>query len=97
MLLEIYPDEKEGILDKKLASLVNKNKCFEVGTYLELNKFIQIGNLKSNKDNIEKKIISDSCEALIGAIYLDKGFDFVEKMILKNPDQWIWTHDRWKN
>ena len=26
-LLEIYPDEKEGILDKKFASLVNRNKC----------------------------------------------------------------------
>ena len=30
-LIELYPDEKEGILDKKLASLVNKNKCLEVG------------------------------------------------------------------
>ena len=29
-LLEIYPNEKEGVLDKKLASLVNKNKCLEV-------------------------------------------------------------------
>ena len=29
-LLEIYPDEKEGILDKKLSFLVNKNKCLEV-------------------------------------------------------------------
>ena len=27
-LLEIYPEEKEGVLDKKLASLVNKNKCY---------------------------------------------------------------------
>ena len=27
-LLEIFPNEKEGILDKKLASLVNKNMCF---------------------------------------------------------------------
>ena len=29
-LLEIYPEEKEGILDKKFASLVNKKKCLEV-------------------------------------------------------------------
>ena len=33
---------------------------------------------------MKKKIVSDSCEAIIGAIYLDKGFDFVEKFILKN-------------
>ncbi len=82
-LLEIFPNEKEGILDKKLASLVNKNKCFEIGNFLELDKIIKIGNLRLKKQIIEKKIISDSCEALIGAIYLDKGFDFVEKFILK--------------
>ena len=82
-LLEIFPSEEEGILDKKLASLVNKNKCFEIGNFLELDKIIKIGNLRLKKQIIEKKIISDSCEALIGAIYLDKGFDFVEKFILK--------------
>ena len=45
-LLEIFPNEKEGILDKKLASLVNKNKCFEVGQQLKLDKYIK--NPKSN-------------------------------------------------
>ncbi|MDA9956285.1 hypothetical protein N9D06_02485 [Candidatus Pelagibacter sp.] len=29
-LLELYPEEKEGILDKKFASLVNKKKCLEI-------------------------------------------------------------------
>tara|TARA_B100000029_G_scaffold351179_1_gene343631 strand:- start:1673 stop:2350 length:678 start_codon:yes stop_codon:yes gene_type:complete len=83
-LIEIFPNEKEGILDKKLASLVNKNKCYEIGKHLKLDKFVQIGNLKLKKRIIEKKIISDSCEALIGAIYLDKGFDYVEKFILNH-------------
>ena len=45
-LLELYPKEKEGTLDKKLASLVNKNKCYEVGKKLNLEKFILYGNLK---------------------------------------------------
>ncbi len=88
-LLEIFPNEKEGILDKKLASLVNKNKCYEIGKQLKLDKFLKIGNLRQKKHVIEKKIISDSCEALIGAIYLDKGFDFVEKFILKNWEKHI--------
>ena len=35
------------------------------------------------KIKIEDKIISDSCEALIGAIYLDKGFITVENIILR--------------
>ena len=89
-LLETFPDQKEGILDKKLASLVNKNKCYEIGKELQLDTLIKIGNLRLKKNIIEKKIISDSCEALIGAIYLDKGLDFVEKFILKNWDKHIY-------
>ena len=38
---------------------------------------------------MKKKIVSDSCEALIGAIYLDKGFENVEKFILKNWEKHI--------
>ncbi len=81
-LIELYPDEKEGILDKKLASLVNKNKCLEVGKFIGLEKYILLGN-KSINSKIENKIISDSIEALIGAIYYDCGFDASEKFILK--------------
>ena len=80
-LLDLYPNDNEGTLDKKLASLVNKNKCFEVGKTLTLQKFILVGHSKKKFD-IENKIISDCCEALIGAIYLDKGFDIAEKFIL---------------
>ena len=82
-LLEIYPEDKEGILDKKLASLVNKKKCFEIGKSLGLEKFVLAGNSKKKLIKIENKIISDCCEALIGAIYLDQGFDVVENFILK--------------
>ena len=81
-LLEIYPDEKEGILDKKFASLVNKKTCLEIAKKLELNNYILRLNLGNKKTLIEDKVLSDSCEALIGAIYLDKGFQTVEKIIL---------------
>ena len=81
-LIEKYPDQKEGVLDKRLASLVNKNRCVEVAKTIGLEKFILIGN-KSTKSIIENKIIADSIEALIGAIYYDKGFDISEKFILR--------------
>ena len=81
-LLEIYPNEKEGILDKKFASLVNKKTCLEIAKKINLDSFIKTFNPNNKKIKIEDKIISDSCEALIGAIYLDKGFTFVEKIIL---------------
>jgi ribonuclease-3 len=81
-LLEIYPEEKEGILDKKFASLVNKKKCLEIAKKIELEKYILVFNPKSKKIVIEDKIIADCLEALIGAIYLDKGLSFTQKFIL---------------
>ena len=81
-LLEIYPDKKEGILDKKFASLVNKKTCLEIAKQIRLENYIKTFNPKNKRIKIEDKILSDSCEALIGAIYLDKGFNFVEKTIL---------------
>ena len=81
-LLEIYPDEKEGILDKKFASLVNKKTCLEIAKKLELHKYILTINIKKKKKIIEDKVLADGCEALIGCIYLDKGFQIVEKTIL---------------
>jgi len=80
-LIELYPEQKEGSLDKKLASLVNKNQCLEVAKIIGLEKFILVGN-KSAKSKVENKIIADSIEALIGAIYYDKGFEVSEKFIL---------------
>ena len=81
-LLEIYPNEKEGILDKKFASLVNKKTCLEIANKIELYKYILTYNVKNNKNKIEDKVLADSCEALIGFVYLDKGFQATEKMIL---------------
>tara|TARA_X000000950_G_scaffold94388_1_gene119013 strand:- start:860 stop:1528 length:669 start_codon:yes stop_codon:yes gene_type:complete len=81
-LLEIYPDEKEGILDKKYASLVNKKTCLEIAKSVNLQNYISVFNPKNKSVIIEDKVISDSCEALIGAIYLDRGFNFTEKIIL---------------
>ena len=81
-LLEIYPNEKEGILDKKFASLVNKKTCLVIAKKIELQKYILTFNLKNQKNSIEDKVLSDSCEALIGSIYLDKGFQIAERVIL---------------
>ena len=91
-LIELYPDQKEGVLDKRLASLVNKNRCLEVAKNIGLEKFILIGN-KSNKSKIENKILSDCIEALIGAIYYDKGFETSEKFILNMWKSFINSSD----
>ena len=82
-LLEIYPYEKEGILDKKFASLVNKKTCLDIAKKINLQNYILTFNSKSKKNVIEDKVLADSCEALIGSIYLDKGISVVEKIIIK--------------
>jgi len=58
-LLEIYPEEKEGILDKKFASLVNKKKCLEIAKKIELEKYILVFNPKNKKIIIEDKVLAD--------------------------------------
>ena len=81
-LLEIYPNEREGILDKKFASLVNKKTCLEIAKKIDLHKYVLTFNVKNRKNLIEDKVLADCCEALLGSIYLDKGFNVVEKVIL---------------
>ena len=81
-LLELYPNEKVGILDKKFASLVNKEKCLEVGKNLKISKFVIVGNTSKTNLKIENKIISDCCESIIGAIFVDRGYEISKNFIL---------------
>ena len=84
-LLDTFPQDKEGVLDKKFASLVNKKKCLQIANKIGLNRFIQVGNQMNNKENkIQPKILSDCCEALIGGIYLDQGIKTTEAFVLKH-------------
>lgn len=83
-LIELYPGEKVGILDKKFSNLVNKNTCYKVGIKLGINEFVLVGNFKKKLNIVENKIISEICESIIGAIYLDKGLKIVREFILDN-------------
>ena len=81
-LIELYPNEKEGVLDKKFAGLVNKKTCLQIANKLDLYKYLLTFNTKNKKNQVEDRVLADSCEALIGSIYLDKGYNVVEKFIL---------------
>ena len=82
-LLKFFPNDKEGDLDKKLASLVNKKQCAVIAKDINLQEFILIKN-SNNKTNIENKVLSDCLESVIGCIYLDQGLEVAEKFIIKN-------------
>ena len=81
-LLEKYPDEKEGIIDKKYANLVNKKTCLLIAKKINLKKFILLGASHKILERSADKISSDCLEAIVGAIYLDGGLRSAEKFIL---------------
>ena len=68
-LLEKYPDENEGIIDKKFANLVNKKTCLLIAKRINLKKFILLGSTHKKLQRTADKISSDCLEAIVGAIY----------------------------
>ena len=82
-LIDLYPNENEGILDKRFAKLVNRSTCSMMGWSIQMQEYIILGDAKKKVTQKDEKILSDSCEALIGAIYLDQGFDFAQEFVLK--------------
>ncbi len=80
-LLEKFPNEKEGVIDKKFANLVNKKTCSLIAKKINLKKYIQLGASHKKLERSADKISSDCLEALVGAIYLDGGLKSAEKFI----------------
>ena len=85
-LLMKYPNDKEGIIDKKYANLVNKKKCAEIAETINLKKFMFLSSNYKKKDQKYEKISGDCLEALIGAIFIDGTLKIAEKFILKYWD-----------
>ncbi len=81
-LFDLYPNESEGVLDKRFSKLVNKETCSDIAWSIGIQNFIIIGNKKKINKTKDGKILSDSCEALIGFIFIDQGYDITRKFIL---------------
>ncbi len=88
-LLEKYPDEKEGIIDKKFANLVNKKTCSLIAKKINLKRYILLGSSHKKLERSADKISSDCLEALVGAIYLDSGFKSVQKFIFTFWEEYL--------
>lgn len=85
------PNMQEGELTKLRASLVCEESLWHAAIKIELGNYILLGRGEIITHGRERKsILSDALEALIGAIYLDGGFDlavtFVRKFILEDVD-----------
>ena len=77
-------DNNEGDLTRKRASIVCEASLYKVGERWNLGEFIKLSKgekLSGGKTRIST--IADAVEAVIAAVYLDSGYDFVQKFILK--------------
>ena len=83
---KLFSDNKnsnEGLLDKKFSKLVNKLTCAEIAKEISLGDYILLGSTeKASEGNKKTSILADTCEAILGAIYLDSSFTQVRKVIL---------------
>ncbi len=75
LLMEIFPEMKEGDLSKYRASLVSENGLYYIACRLKLGDYLFLGKGEERTNGRKKpSILTDALEALIGAIYLDGGF-----------------------
>ena len=76
MLVAAYPEAEEGELSRRLAALVRRETCAEVAAVWQLGPAILLGDSEAAAGGREKPaILSDVCEAVIGAVFLDGGHD----------------------
>ena len=91
-----FPESDEGILTQKRSALVQKSFLSSMGRLLNLLDFLIIDStVDLDQDKIAIKQSANLYEALIGAIYLDKGIEPAKRIILKT----IWTNrqEAWKS
>ena len=81
-LFDLYPKETEGVLDRKFAKLVNRKTCSSIAWSNGIKHFIIMGNQKRKINQKDDKILSDVCEAIIGAVYIDRGYNYVKEFVL---------------
>ena len=95
-LMKEFPESDEGILTQKRSALVQKSFLSSMGKLLTLLDFLIIDStVDLTQDKIAIKQAANLYEALIGAMYLDKGIEPAKKLILKT----IWTNrqEAWKS
>ena len=82
LLMEKFADDTEGSLSRKRASIVNEERLCQIGQELGIPFVLLIGERES-KNNLDKnpRIVASALEAIIGAVYKDKGFTTVHNWV----------------
>jgi ribonuclease-3 len=80
-LFEKFPDANEGFLTKIRSRIVNREVLNQLAVSLGINKIL-ISNINSVQPT--KNLYGDALEALIGSVFLDKGFKKTKKLFIRN-------------
>ena len=83
-LFHLFPEAEEGVLSKLRAALVNEEAFTKLAKRLNLGKYLFLSPAEENNRGREKpSILSSAFEALIGAVYLEAGFDKAKEIALR--------------
>ncbi|MDD6055583.1 MAG: ribonuclease III [Helicobacter sp.] len=81
-LFKKFPNKREGELSKMRASMVNEKAFAKVARHLKIGDFLYISGAEEQNNGREKdSILSNAFEAIIGAIYLESGFEITQKIM----------------
>ena len=87
-LFERMPHAREGVLSKTRSLVVCEDSLAKVGENIEIGNFIDLGvGEERSGGRTKKSIIADATEALIGAIFLDGGYDAASDFVLREFGQ----------
>jgi ribonuclease-3 len=82
MLYKAFPKGNEGELSRRLADLVRKETCAEVAKVMDIGPALKLGSSENNAGGrLRVTILGDACEALVGAVYLDGGYEEAEALV----------------
>jgi ribonuclease-3 len=81
-LFEKFPMDTEGGLSKKRASIVNEEVLSELSIDMKLNTLMKLGKGEAQTGGaLKPRLVASALEAVIGALYLDGGFESAKKFI----------------
>jgi ribonuclease-3 len=84
MLYRAFPKANEGELSRRLADLVRKETCAEVARAMDLGPALKLGSSESHAGGrLRITILADACEALVGATFLDGGYQAAEDLVAR--------------
>ena len=82
MLFAAFPKADEGELSRRLADLVRRESCADVARAIDLGAALRLGASESNAGGRSRlAILADVCESLIGAVFLDGGYQAAASFI----------------